>query len=151
MDLFANIRVFTAEIFLFFFIRVWSKWTHPLCWKLHVIKKIVGKNTRKQPERYCIWFWVDCSSKKFKRMTLKAMDVCLGVLKESSKSKFDRCNVRNSVYWSYPILLFGFVAWNSHFYSDNVSRKSCISYFVHSSCSSFSESLRFAFYDPVRM
>ena len=98
MDLFANIRVFTAEIFLFFFIRVWSKWIHPLCWKLHVIKKIVGKSTRKQPERYCRWFWVDCSSKKFKRMTLKAMDVCLRVLKESSKSKFDRCNVRNRVY-----------------------------------------------------
>ena len=115
MDLVANIRVFTAGILYCFYTRM-IQMNVPIMMKVACHKKIVGKSTRKQPERYCGWSWVDCSSKKFKRMTLKAMDVCLRVLKESNKSKFDRRNFRNSVYWSYPILLFGYVAWNSDFF-----------------------------------
>ena len=34
-------------------------------------------------------FEVHCSSKKFKKMTREAMDVCLRVLKESNKCRFD--------------------------------------------------------------
>ena len=49
------------------------------------------------PERYCGWFWVHCSLKKFERMTRETMDVCLWVLKESRNSKFDSYSVRNSV------------------------------------------------------
>ena len=113
--MFANIRVFTAGILYRFYTRM-IQMNPPIMLKVACHKKIVGKSTRKQPERYCRWFWVDCSSKKFKRMTLKAMDVCLRVLKESNKSKFDRCNFRNSVKWSYSILLFAFVAWNSDFF-----------------------------------
>ena len=37
------------------------------------------------------------------------MDVCLRVLKESSKSRFDSLSVRNSVLIKYPILPFGIV------------------------------------------
>ena len=36
-------------------------------------------------------------SKKFKRMAREAMDMCLRVLKESNKSRFDSYSVRNSV------------------------------------------------------
>ena len=74
-------------------------------------RKVVGKSVRDNPEieGHCEWFWIHCYSKKFERMTLEAMDVSLRVLKESNKSKFDSYSVRNSVYWSYPILPFGIV------------------------------------------
>ena len=64
--------------------------------------QLFGKKARENPERFCGWFPVDCSSKKFARMALDAMDVCLRMLKESDKSRLDRC-------WSYPILSFGIV------------------------------------------
>ena len=35
--------------------------------------------------------------KKFERMAREAMDICLQVLKESNKSRFDSYSVRNSV------------------------------------------------------
>ena len=41
------------------------------------------------PERYCGWFWVHCSLKKFERMIRETMDICLWVLKESRNSKFE--------------------------------------------------------------
>ena len=37
-------------------------------------KKPVGKSARDNPERYCGWFWVHCSSKKVDRMAGEAMD-----------------------------------------------------------------------------
>ena len=37
-----------------------------------------------------------CSSTKFERMGREVMDVFLRVLKESNKSRFDSCSVRNS-------------------------------------------------------
>ena len=54
-----------------------------------ISRKVVGKSARDNPERYCGWFWVRCSSKKFERMAREAMDVCLRVLKESNKRNFD--------------------------------------------------------------
>ena len=50
-----------------------------------VSRKVVEKSARDNPERYYGWFWVHCSSKKFKRMAREAMDVRLQVLKESNK------------------------------------------------------------------
>ena len=43
------------------------------------------------------WSWVHCFSKKFETMAGEAMDICLRVLKESNKSRFDSYSVRNSV------------------------------------------------------
>ena len=43
------------------------------------------QSARDDPERFCAWFSVHCSSKKFKRMAQEAMDICLRVLKESNK------------------------------------------------------------------
>ena len=74
-------------------------------------------------ERYCGRLWVHCSSKKFERMAREAMDVCLLLLKENNKSRFDSFSVRNSVF-IIPILPFGIVACT--FFSDNLSQNSCM-------------------------
>ena len=50
------------------------------------LKKVVRKSARDNLERYCEWFWSSL-----------AMDVCLWVLKESNKCRFDSLSVRNSV------------------------------------------------------
>ena len=88
-----------------------------------ISRKVVGKSARDNPERYCGWFWVHCSSKKFERMAREAMDVCLRVLKESNKSRFDSYSVRNSV------LILSHITFQDcrvHIFSDNLSRISCI-------------------------
>ena len=77
------------------------------------------KCARDNPERYCGWFWILCSSKKFERMAREAMDVCLRVLKESNKSRFDSYSVRNSV------LVISHITFRDcrvHIFSDNLSR-----------------------------
>ena len=61
-----------------------------------ISRKVVGKSARANLERYCGWFWVHCSSKKFERMARETMDKCLRVLKESNKSRFEGYSVRNS-------------------------------------------------------
>ena len=38
------------------------------------------------------------------------MDICLRVLNELNKSRFDSYTVSGTVYWSYPTLPFGIVA-----------------------------------------
>ena len=68
-----------------------------------ISRKVVGESARDNPERYCGWFWVHCSSKKFKRIAREAMDVCLRLLKESNKGRFDSYSVRNGVLIISPI------------------------------------------------
>ena len=88
-----------------------------------ISRKVVGKIARDNPERYCGWFLVHCFSKKFQRMAREAMDVCLRVLKESNKSRFDSYSVRNSV------LIISHITFRDcrvHSFSDNLSRNSCI-------------------------
>ena len=56
-------------------------------------------------------------------MTRDAMDVCLRVVKESSKSRFDSLSVRNSV------LIISHITFRDcrlDVFSDNLSRNSCI-------------------------
>ena len=94
-------------------------------------RKVVGKSVRDNSERYCGWFLFHCSSKKFERMSREAMDLCLRVLKEKNKSRFDSCCVSNSVFIiSYACYLSGLS--RAHF-SDNLSRNSC----MHRACVSF--------------
>ena len=55
------------------------------------------------------------------------MDVCLRELKESSKSRFDSYSVRNSV------LIISHITFRDcrvHIFSDNLSRNSCIQWFL---------------------
>ena len=70
--------------------QIWFLWHHhysPLY--TAISRKVVGKSARDNPERYCRWLWGHCSSKKFERVVLEATDICLWVLKESNKSRFD--------------------------------------------------------------
>ena len=51
------------------------------------------------------------------------MDICLRVLKESNKSRFDSYSIRNSV------LIISHITFRDcrvHMFSDNLSRNSCI-------------------------
>ena len=76
-----------------------------------ISKEVVGKSARDKPKRYFGWFWVHCSSNKFKRIAQEVTDLCLRVLKESNKSSFDSYSVRNSVYIDHiPCLPFGIAA-----------------------------------------
>ena len=59
-------------------------------------------------------------------MAQEAMDVCLRVLKESNKSRFDGYSVKNSID-HIPCYLLGLS--RAHF-SDNLSRNSCIQWFL---------------------
>ena len=54
-----------------------------------ISRKVVGKSARDNTERYCGWLWGHCSSEKFERMVREASDICLRVLKESNKSRFN--------------------------------------------------------------
>ena len=62
-----------------------------------------------------------CSSKKLERMVLEVMDVCLRLLKESNKGRFDSYSVRNAV------LILSQITFRDcrvHIFSDNLSRNS---------------------------
>jgi len=86
-------------------------------------RKVVGKSARDNPERYCGWFWVRCSSQKFERMTREAMGVCLRVLKESNKRIFDSYSTRNIV------LIISNITFRDcrvHIFADSLHRNSCI-------------------------
>ena len=53
----------------------------------------------------------------------EAVDICLRVLKESNKSRFDSYSARNSV------LIISHITFRDcrvHMFSDNLSRNSCI-------------------------
>ena len=55
-----------------------------------ISRKVVGKSVRDNPERHCGWFWVlFFFQRNLKELVRKAMQMCLRVLKESNKSRFD--------------------------------------------------------------
>ena len=88
-----------------------------------ISRKVVGKSARDNPERYCGWFCVHCSSEKFERMAREAMDIRLRVLKEGNKSRFDSYSVRNSE------LIVSHITFGDcrvYIFSDNFSRNSCM-------------------------
>ena len=74
-----------------------------------ISRKAVAKSARDNPERYCGWLSIHCSSKNFERMTREAMDICLQVLKKSNKRRFDSYSVRNNVL-IISLLPFGIVS-----------------------------------------
>ena len=76
-------------------------------------------------ERYCGWFWDHCSSQKFWKNDTRGHGLCFRVLKRSSKSRLDSYSVRNSVL---TISHITFRDCRVRFFSDNLSRKSCILY-----------------------
>ena len=100
-----------------------------------ILRKVVGKGARGKPERYCGWFWVRCSSKKFERRVQEAVDVCLRVLKESSKRSFDSYSVRNSVF---IISHIAFRDCRVHIFVDNLFRNSTYTFIFSSILRTFS-------------
>ena len=73
--------------------------------------------------RKVLWvFLVHCFSKKFQTIAREAVDVCLRVLKESNKSRFDSYSVRNGV-----LIISHITFWDCrvHSFSDNLFRNSC--------------------------
>ena len=103
-----------------------------------ISRKVVGKSARDNPEGYCGWFLVHCSLKKFERMGGEATDICLRVLKESKKSRFDSYSVRNSV------LIISHITFRDcrvHIFPDNLSRNSCIYYKLTSGLHTFQMAL----------
>ena len=88
-----------------------------------ISRKVVGKSALDNPERYCGWFWAHCFPKKFQRMAQEAIDVCLPVLNESNKSRFDSYSVRKSA------LIMSHITFRDcrvHSLSDNLPRNSCL-------------------------
>ena len=81
-----------------------------------ISKKVVGKNARDNPERYCGWFGDHCSSQKFQKNGTRGHGLCFRVLKGSSKSRFNSHSVRNSVLISH----INFRDCRMHFYSDKI-------------------------------
>ena len=49
-----------------------------------VSRKVDGKSGLDNPERYCGWFLLHCSSKKFERMAREATYICLRELMKSN-------------------------------------------------------------------
>ena len=100
-----------------------------LVWGLHAHsyfqegcrKKCTGQS------REVLWVF-ECTvlkKKKFERLAREVMDICLGVLKESDKSRFDSHNPGNSVLIISHITHNTFRDSRVHSFSDNLSRNSC--------------------------
>ena len=108
---------FKTRRFMYWSSRSCHSWYTAISWK------VVGKSACDNPEMYCGWFWVHCSSKKVDRMAWEAIDICLRVVKENNKSRFDSYKVRNSV------LIISHITFQDcrvHISSDKLSRNSCI-------------------------
>ena len=92
-------------------------------WYTAISRKVVGKRARDNAERYCGWFWVHCSSKKFARMAREAMDICLQLLKERNNRRFGSYSCRNR------LLTISHITFRDcclHIFSVNLSQNSCI-------------------------
>ena len=86
-----------------------------------ISRKVVGKSARDNPERYCGWLWGYCSSKKFERMVREATDICLRVLKESNKSRFDSFSRYKQCIDHIPYYLSGLSS--AHFFRQPFSKQ----------------------------
>ena len=86
-----------------------------------ISRKVVAKSARDNPKRYCGWLWGHCSSKKFERMVREAQDICLRVLKESNKSRFDRFSHYEQCIDHIPYYLSGLS--HAHFFRQPFSKQ----------------------------
>ena len=61
--------------------------------------KVGGRSACDNPETYCGWFWVHCSSKKFERIAGETMDIIMfaNAKGKQQKYRFHSYSVRNSV------------------------------------------------------
>jgi len=52
-----------------------------------ISRKVVGWSARDKPERFCGWFWVLCSLKKFERMAGEAVDIIMSLSAKGKQQK----------------------------------------------------------------
>ena len=90
-----------------------------------ISRKVVEKSARDNPERYCGWFRVHCSSVIFEKMAgeIRPWTFVFRVLREGNKSRFDSYSVRNS---ELIVSHITFRDCREHIFSDNLFRNSCI-------------------------
>ena len=98
-------------------IRVWRLFTA-------ISRKVVGKSACDNPQRYCGWFGVLCSSKKFERNVTGCLRcyVC-DYWRKATKVGSTAAVARNSV------LIISHITFRDcrvHIFSDNLSRNNCI-------------------------
>ena len=86
-----------------------------------VWRKVVGKSARDNPQRYCGWFCLPCSPKKFERMAREATDICSRVLMESSKSRLDGDSLYEQCIGHIPYYLSGLS--RAHFFRQPFSKQ----------------------------
>ena len=84
-----------------------------------ISRRVVGKSTRDNPERYCGQFRVLCSSKKFETMAGRPR-TCLRVLKESKKRMFDSYSRQEQCIDDIPYYLSGLS--RAHFFRQPFSK-----------------------------
>ena len=85
-----------------------------------VSRKVVGESARDNAERYCGWFCLPCSAKKFERMAREATDICWRVLMESNKSRFDSYSREEQCIDHIPYYLSGLS--RAHFFRQPFSK-----------------------------
>ena len=78
-------------------------------WYTAISRKVVGKSARDSPERYCGWFWVLCSSKKFEKNGTGGHGHMFASAKGKQQKYVWQLQSSGTVYWSYPIFSFGIV------------------------------------------
>ena len=88
-----------------------------------ISRKVVGRSAHDNPERYCGWFWVHCSSRNLKEWHERPWTYVRAAKGKQQLKVGSTATVSGTVYWLYPISPFGIVV---HIFSDNLSRNSCI-------------------------
>ena len=85
-----------------------------------ISRKVVGKSARDNPERHCGWFKFSFFQRNLNELARKAMEMCLRVLKESNKSRFDSYNRQEHCIDHIPYYLSGL--WRAHFFRQPFSK-----------------------------
>ena len=96
-------------------------------WYTAISRKVVGKSARDNPKRFCGWFWVHCYSKKLGRVARETMAgtyVCLWVIKQPNKSRFNSYSVKKQCI-DHTVSHINFRDCCVHIFSNNLSQNTC--------------------------
>ena len=85
-----------------------------------ISRKVVGKSARDNPERHCGGFKFTVLQRSLKELARKAMEMCLQVLKESNKSRFDSYSRQQQCIDHIPYYLSGLL--RAHFFQQPFSK-----------------------------
>ena len=94
---------------------------HPTVIYRAILRKVVRKSTRDNPERYCRWFWVHCSSKTFERMAREAYRRMFASAKGKWQKLFRQLQCQKQWIDRIPYYLSGLS--RAHFFRQPFSKK----------------------------